>query len=109
VRPEERLLRAVLGRDLTVHLSEGFEIRLRANIDRYNREIARSPHFTAADRLDASDDAHLAIVFAACADRGMHDAEEDDGLYGTDWGELMTLEQRREIDRRRVTKPEGAE
>lgn len=99
--PGERLLRMVFGRPLEVHLSEGMEDRLRAHIDRYNHEIARSPHFTDDDQMDPNDDGDLAIAFIACADRGLAEGEREHGLVGADWGEIMPTEQVAEIRRRR--------
>jgi hypothetical protein len=65
---------AIDGRPLTVHLSRAVERRLRANIARYNREVPSDP-------MDASCDEDLAIVLAACAERGLHAGESDERVW----------------------------
>jgi hypothetical protein len=100
IPPVERLRRSVLGRTLQVHVSEGLEMRLRAHIDRCERELARAG-LSDDDPMDPNSDVDLAVALAACAERGLAEGERDDGLEGMMWGEIFSAEQIDEFRRRR--------
>lgn len=68
--PVTRILAEINGRELTVHLSERTEKRLRAFLARVNADMDASPHFGPDDLMGQSD-ADLAIALTACADRGL--------------------------------------
>jgi len=100
----ERFLKMCVGRDFTVHITEAMESRLRAHVDRVNRDLdqhERRTGQTPIDRFDPDDDVDIIITLLACADRGLEAGERDDGVVGTPWGEIRSREQVDEERRRR--------
>lgn len=96
---DERLLLSLTGRDLTITLSHGDEKRLRMLLDRWNAAEARYCD-DATDPLDLDDDATLAAALIQCMEVGLSADEADHGLRAYSWGDVVTVEQHAEMERR---------
>lgn len=100
-----KIRRMCMGRDVTYHLTEGTEWRIRAYMDRCNVEQYRMDQNACNDgepvwNIGDGYEGDLLHAIDVLIGQALESNEARHGLFGTDWGEIVSDEQRAEVTRR---------
>jgi predicted transcriptional regulator len=102
----DRLKKMVLGRDITIHVSEGIEMRVRAWMDRANEGQFKLDAFECNggkpiwDLNGEGAEEDFEIALDVLIRKALEDDEKEHGLRGADWGEIVPEEEAAESVRR---------